>query len=109
MRAGTRMPGFSLGGISQMQSPAGVTFIAGIVTGTGGTLPSQESEATVPSDVDHELGPPAAVDGGHREPVEGHGLGVGPQGRARPIDHAAVHVRLQPERAVPADPNPRLW
>ena len=31
MRAGTRMPAFSLTGISQMQSPAGLAFIADVV------------------------------------------------------------------------------
>ena len=73
MRAGTSMPGFSLGGISQMQSPAGFTFMA--------------------SDVDHDARPPAALGALERELVEGDRLGVGAELRVRWIEDAALHAR----------------
>src|SRR2546428_5614862 len=97
MRAGTSMPGLALGGISQMQSPAGTTLVARL---------SDVFMSALLLDVDHESRVPAALDPLQRELVERHGLGVGAEGGALGIDGAALDLGAQMKGPSPPT---RTW
>src|SRR3990172_6702559 len=86
MRAGTSIPAFSLGGISQMQSPAGFTFMT--------------------SDVDHDAGAPSALAALEGELVERDRLGVGAELHLRRIEHTSRDLCHQLEGPAPMHVDP---